>query len=108
MAEGYPDTAKVYVTEKLGKLSIRDMLAYVEEHGVMRVSDLHIKVGTPPAYRIDGNLVKLKGITVTHEIAKQLIYPLLSDENLKKFNNQYSVDCSYRLGQLQFRIYVFR
>ncbi|MHC4110020.1 MAG: type IV pilus twitching motility protein PilT [Planctomycetota bacterium] len=108
MAEGYPDTAKVYVTEKLGKLSIRDMLAYVEEHGVMRVSDLHIKVGTPPAYRIDGNLVKLKGITVTHEIAKQLIYPLLSDENLKKFNSQYSVDCSYRLGQLQFRINVFR
>ncbi len=78
MAEGYSDTAKVYVTEKLGKLSIRDMLAYVEEHGVMRVSDLHIKVGTPPAYRIDGNLVKLKGITVTPELAAKLIYPLLS------------------------------
>ena len=108
MAEGYPDTAKVYVTEKLGKLSIRDMLAYFEEHGVMRVSDLHIKVGTPPAYRIDGNLVKLKGTTVTQDIAKQLIYPLLSDENLRKFKGQYSVDCSYRFGQLQFRINVFR
>ncbi len=108
MAEGYPDTAKVYVTEKLGKLSIRDMLAYFEEHGVMRVSDLHIKVGTPPAYRIDGNLVKLKGITVTSEMAKQLIYPLLSDEKLSKFKDQYSVDCSYRLGSLQFRINVFR
>jgi twitching motility protein PilT len=108
MAEGYPDTTKVYVTEKLGKLSIRDMLAYFEEHGVMRVSDLHIKVGTPPAYRIDGNLVKLKGITVTSEMAKQLIYPLLSDEKLSKFKGQYSVDCSYRLGQLQFRINVFR
>ena len=108
MAEGYPDTAKVYATEKLGKLSIRDMLAYVEEHGVMRVSDLHIKVGTPPAYRIDGDLVKLKGQAVTHELAKQLIYPLLSDDNLRKFKGQYSVDCSYRVGQLQFRINVFR
>jgi len=108
MAERYPDTAKVYATEKLGKLSIRDMLAYVEEHGVMRVSDLHIKVGTSPAYRIDGNLVKLKGQTITHELAKQLIYPLLSDEKLRKFKSQYSVDCSYRLGQLQFRINVFR
>jgi twitching motility protein PilT len=108
MAEGYPDTAKVYATEKLGRLSIRDMLTYFEEHGVMRVSDLHIKVGTPPAYRIDGNLVKLKGITVTTDLAKQLIYPLLSDQNLQKLNSQYSVDCSYRLGKLQFRINVFK
>jgi twitching motility protein PilT len=108
MAEGYPDTAKVYATEKLGKLSIRDMLIYFEEHGVMRVSDLHIKVGTPPAYRIDGSLVKLKGQPVTPELAEKLIYPLLSDQNLQKFKNQYSVDCSYRLGQLQFRINIFR
>jgi len=108
MAEKYPDSAKVYSTENLGKLSIRDMLAYFEEKGAMRVSDLHIKVGAPPAYRIDGNLVKLKGLTITQEIAKQLIYPLLSNENLTKFNIQHSVDCSYRLSSLQFRINVFK
>jgi len=108
MAEGYQVTAKVYSTENLGKLSILDMLNYFEEKGAMRVSDLHIKVGAPPAYRIDGNLVKLKGLTVTQETAKQLIYPLLSDENLQKFQSQYSVDCSYRFGSLQFRINVFK
>ncbi len=108
MAEGYQVTAKVYSTENLGKLSIQDMLAYFEEKGAMRVSDLHIKVGAPPAYRIDGDLVKLKGLTVTSQTAKQLIYPLLSDENLRKFQSQYSVDCSYRFGSLQFRINVFK
>ena len=108
MTEKYPASAKVYSTENLGKLSILDMLAYFEEKGAMRVSDLHIKVGAPPAYRIDGNLVKLKGLTVTQETAKQLIYPLLSDENLSKFQKQYSVDCSYRLGSLQFRINIFK
>ncbi len=108
MTEKYPASAKVYSTENLGKLSILDMLAYFEEKGAMRVSDLHIKVGAPPAYRIDGNLVKLKGLTVTQETAKQLIYPLLSDKNLSKFQKQYSVDCSYRLGSLQFRINVFK
>jgi len=108
MTEKYPTSAKVYSTENLGKLSILDMLAYFEEKGAMRVSDLHIKVGAPPAYRIDGNLVKLKGLTVTQETAKQLIYPLLSDENLSKFQRQYSVDCSYRLGSLQFRINIFK
>ena len=108
MSEQYSASAKVYSTENLGKWSILDMLAYFEEKGAMRVSDLHIKIGAPPVYRIDGDLVKLKGLTVTEEIAKQLIYPLLSDENLSKLQTQYSVDCSYRYGSLQFRINVFK
>ncbi len=108
MTEEYIASEKVYSTENLGKLSILDMLAYFEEKGAMRVSDLHIKVGAPPTYRIDGDLVKLKGVTVTPEMAKQLIYPLLSHENLQKFHRQYSVDCSYRFASLQFRINVFQ
>jgi len=108
MSEQYPASAKVYSTENLGKWSILDMLAYFEEKGAMRVSDLHIKIGVPPVYRIDGDLVKLKGPTVTEEIAKQLIYPLLSDENLSKLQGQYNVDSSYRFGSLQFRINVFK
>ncbi|MHC4748225.1 MAG: type IV pilus twitching motility protein PilT [Planctomycetota bacterium] len=108
MAEGFVASEKVYETENLGKLSILDMLAYFQEKGAMRVSDLHIKVGAPPTYRIDGDLVKLKGLTVTPEIAKKLIYPLLSDENLHRFQSDYSVDSSYRYGSLQFRINVFQ
>ncbi len=108
MSEQYPASAKVYSTENLGKWSILDMLTYFEEKGAMRVSDLHIKIGVPPVYRIDGELVKFKGLSVTEEIAKQLIYPLLSDENISKFQTQHSVDSSYRLGSLQFRINVFK
>jgi twitching motility protein PilT len=69
---------------------------------------LHIKVGAAPTYRIDGDLVKLKGPPLTPELAKQLIHPLVSDENLQKFHSRYSVDCSYRRGSLQFRINVFQ
>jgi len=108
MAEGYSPGAKVYPTENLGKYSILDMLKYFETHGAMRVSDLHIKVNAPPAYRIDGNLVKLKGPNVTPEIAKQLIYPLMKEHSLQRLQTHYSVDCSYRLGSLQFRINIFR
>jgi twitching motility protein PilT len=108
MAEEHSASAKVYPTTELGKLSILDMLNYFEKRGAMRVSDLHIKVDAPPAYRIDGDLVKLKGPTVTRQMAKQLLYPLLSNENLRKFRTRHSVDCSYRLGSLQFRINIFR
>ena len=107
MDEGYVGTAKVYPTQEVGKLSILDMLAYFEEQGPMRVSDLHIKVGAPPTYRVDGDLVKLKGLTVTPETAKHLIYPLLSEDNLRTLERQHSVDCSYRFSSLQFRINVF-
>jgi twitching motility protein PilT len=107
MAEEYSATAKVYPTAENDKFSILNMLEYFEKQGALRVSDLHIKVGTPPAYRIDGNLVKLKGPNVTADMAKQLIYPLLSDDKLTQLRNQYSVDCSYRLGTLQFRINIF-
>lgn len=108
MTEEYSASAKVYQTAELGKLSILDMLNYFEKRGAMRVSDLHIKVDAPPAYRIDGDLVKLKGPTVTPQIAKQLLYPLLSNEKLRKFRERHSIDCSYRLGSLQFRINIFR
>jgi len=108
MTEEYSASAKVYPTQNLGKLSIRDMLNYFVEKGVMRVSDLHIKVGAPPTYRIDGNLVKLKGPNVDPKMAIQLIYPLLTEQNLQKYQTDYSVDSSYRLGNLQFRINVFK
>ena len=108
MAEGYPIDAKVYATEDLKRLSMLDMLHYFEEQGAMKVSDLHIKVGAPATYRINGDLHKLKAMAVTADVAKKLIYPLLSEENMVKLENQYHVDCSYRIRGLQFRINVFK
>lgn len=108
MAEQYHPSAKVYLTAEGVKFSIVDMLAYFEKYGAMRISDLHIKIGESPAYRIDGDLVRLRGPAVTSELAKQLIYPLLSDEHLQKFQARQNVDLSYRLGQLQFRINIFQ
>jgi len=106
--EEYPASTKVYLTEEGVKFSILDMLAYFEKYGAMRVSDLHIKIGVQPAFRIDGDLVKLKGEPVTEELAKLLIYPLLSEKNLAKFQAEQNVDLSYRMGDLQFRINIFQ
>jgi twitching motility protein PilT len=108
MAEKYSASAKAYPTSEFGNFSVLDMLAYFEVHGAMRVSDLHLKVGVPPTYRIDGSLIKLKGPNLTDEVAAQLIYPLLSEDNIHKYLTLQNVDCSYRLGSLQFRINVFK
>jgi len=103
----YDKEAKVYAGEE-GTLSITDMLTYFEKRGVMRVSDLHLKVGAKPAYRVDGDLVKVNGPVLTQEMAEGLIYPLLSEDNMRKLKTKHSVDCSFRHGDfLQFRINVF-
>jgi twitching motility protein PilT len=102
----YDKEAKVYPGEE-GALSITDMLSYFEKRGVMRVSDLHLKVGAKPAYRVDGDLVKVNGPILTQEIAEGLIYPLLSDDSMRKLKTKHSVDCSYKYSTLLFRINVF-
>jgi len=108
MTQTYEATKPVYTAENTKELSINDMLTYFEEMGTMRVSDLHLKVGAPPTYRVDGDLEKLKGPLLSPEVAEQLIYPLLSEENRQKLLRDRSVDCSYRLGSTHFRINVFK
>ena len=85
--------AKVYPAGEGAFLSITDMLAYFEKMGAMRVSDLHIKIGTQPAYRIDGDLVRLKGGVVTEPVAEGLIFPLLGEKNISTLRRDCAVDC---------------
>jgi len=107
MAEGYSIGSKIYKTDGFGNWGIGDMLDYFKKHGVMRVSDLHIKVGVQPAFRVDGNLSKIKGRPVTKEIAEGLIFPLLGENKIAEFKANNNVDCSYHYEDLQFRINVF-
>lgn len=107
MAATFEATKTVYSSIDNGELSIHNMLEFFEKMGTMRVSDLHLKVGAPPTYRIDGDLEKIKGPLLTKDTVEQLIYPLLSDQNLEKLRELHSVDCSYRLAKTHFRINVF-
>ena len=107
MEQAYSIDEKIYPAADGAQLSMTDMLAYFEKMGAMRVSDLHIKIGTQPAYRIDGELVRLKGGIVTPEVAEKLIYPLLGDKNIEHLKRDMAVDCSYKYGSLQFRINAF-
>jgi twitching motility protein PilT len=108
MNESYSVNTKLYPGGDGTMLSISDMLAYFEKHGALRVSDLHIKIGSTPAYRIDGDLVRMKGAVVTREMAEGLIHPLLGAKNIALLKENSSVDCSYVQGSIQYRINAFR
>jgi twitching motility protein PilT len=107
MGEEASVTTKVYQSGEGSLLSMTDMLMYFEKQGALRVSDLHIKIGAAPCYRVDGDLVKLKGQHVTREVFEKLVHPLIGPKAVATLKKETSVDCSYRMGPIQFRINVF-
>ena len=81
MSSEFSPDEKIYTVDAQRQYSMHDLLDYFRQHGEMRVSDLHLKVGCPPAYRIDGRLQKMKGPDLTAEQVSKLTQSLLADED---------------------------
>ena len=94
MAEEITVNTRIYPGSDGSLLSMIDLLTYFEKQGAMRVSDLHIKMGTVPAYRVDGELVKLKGAPITKELFEGLVVPLIGPKNIATLRRETAVDCS--------------
>jgi twitching motility protein PilT len=71
-------------------------------------SDLHIRVGRPPLYRINGKIVATKMQELSQEQAEQIIYGVLSDKQLTDLHEKRQVDLSFRIKDYgRFRCNVF-
>ncbi|HKQ50200.1 MAG TPA: PilT/PilU family type 4a pilus ATPase [Phycisphaerae bacterium] len=98
---------KVYATDGDRKLSMKDLLDYFSQLGRMRVSDLHIKVGCPPVYRVDGSLQRMKGPPMDAPTVEALCKTLLSDGEIKRLKENRSTDSSCMTEKMQFRLNFF-
>ncbi len=101
-----PDT-KLYTAEGGRTFSMNDLLNTFTEFGSMRVSDLHLKTGCPPVYRLDGNLTRMKGPDLETPQVEALSLSLLSDDEIAQLHDRRAADGSYFLGELQFRFNCF-
>ncbi|MDY6820770.1 MAG: type IV pilus twitching motility protein PilT [Deferribacterota bacterium] len=71
-------------------------------------TDLHITAGTPPVYRIAGNLVHLEGERLTPDDTKRLCYSVLTDFQKKKLEENWELDLSFGIeGVSRFRSNIF-
>ncbi|MEK9150236.1 MAG: PilT/PilU family type 4a pilus ATPase [Candidatus Desantisbacteria bacterium] len=71
-------------------------------------SDLQIKVGRPPLYRIHGAMTPLVDYpSVTDEEAEGLAFSMMNQMQLEKFNSRRWTDVGYGLKQNRFRINIF-
>ena len=86
-------------------LSIISLLRGLVKH---RASDLHIKAGRPPLYRINGKLLPTKLPPLSMEDVKKLAYSTMTEKQIKDLEENLQVDFGYALsGLARFRANVF-
>lgn len=72
-------------------------------------SDLHLTSGTAPALRVHGNIQSLNYRALTNEECQALIYEILTDDQIRNFEQNWELDCSYSIeGVGRFRCNIFR
>ena len=70
-------------------------------------SDIHLKVGNPPIYRIDGDLERLPGELLSEEDVVELLETITEPSDIAKFQKVMELDCSYVLEDVaRFRVNV--
>jgi twitching motility protein PilT len=74
-----------------------------------RASDIHLKAGLPPVYRIDGTLRPLpKAARVGPDTTQKMAYAIMNDRQRSRFEEVHEVDLAYGVPGLgRFRVNIF-
>jgi twitching motility protein PilT len=72
-------------------------------------SDLHIAAGIPPIIREQGALVPLPFERMAPNETQRMMYDILTDEQIQRFESTWELDFAYALGKkARFRVNIFR
>lgn len=112
----YDINDKVYEAQG-GMYSMLDLLRTftdtdMQTDGMSRISDLHLKVGEPVRFRLDGDLETIaEGIPVTEPVLRSLVFPLLSEKQRQSLTSNVLLDIdagyTWEEEKLNFRLNVF-
>ncbi|MDN4495513.1 type IV pilus twitching motility protein PilT [Ureibacillus aquaedulcis] len=85
--------------------SIRSLLERAYEE---KASDLHITVGIPPVYRINGKLKQFEDYAVTPDEAQALVKEVLPEHKAEEYDQKGETDFNFSLGDLcRFRVNAY-
>lgn len=72
-------------------------------------SDLHLKAGSPPVLRVDGELTLMDEPPLTPEDTKDVAASIMTDKQIRRFSEHNEIDFAYSAPNLgRFRVNVFR
>lgn len=87
------------------RVTLKSLLKGLVKH---KASDLHLKVGRPPIYRINGALVPAKLPRMSSEQVKGLAYGMMSSKMQVQLEKEMQIDFAYTVqGLYRFRANVF-
>lgn len=74
----------------------------------VRASDIHLTVGEPPSFRIDGSIVRIDSDELTAQKMKEMLYGVMTEEQQHEYEKNWEYDFSYAFKeQGRFRINIF-
>ena len=77
--------------------------------GKLGASDLHIKVGVPPTYRVNGNLRPIDGEALTADEADHLLDPIVPELMLPRYEREGGIDfATHTKDGDRFRVNMYR
>jgi twitching motility protein PilT len=86
--------------------SVDELLRKVSETAA---SDLHLKVGSPPVIRVDGELVNLDEPPCSPDDTKDFAAGLMTDKQLRRFSETNEIDFAYSAPNVgRFRVDIYR
>jgi twitching motility protein PilT len=88
--------------------SLNTLLRTMIEQGA---SDLHLTVGAPPAFRVNGQLYRSKSAALSPEDTQSLCYSLLTDEQKRRFEEKKELDFAFgvkNIARLRANIFIQR
>ena len=87
------------------RYQMADVLALAIQSGA---SDLHLRVGEPPVYRVDGKLIRAEGPPIEAEEAFDLLRAFSTDESIQTARDIGQADFGLAFEQHRFRVNIFR
>ncbi|RYG25565.1 type IV pilus twitching motility protein PilT [bacterium] len=100
------ELSKKFPRKSLDGLHVDEMLHTIVD---LNASDLHLCQNSPPVVRHDGKLKRLNYESLTPVDLQRMMYEIISDENINKFETTWELDFSYSLPRrARFRVNLYR
>jgi len=84
--------------------AIGDLLALIIHH---EASDLHLRVGEPPLYRVDGQLLRVEGPPLDRQGTFDLLHAFTPDDVIQTVRDVGQADHGFAFEDHRFRVNVF-
>jgi len=98
-------STRTQVNEGIGNVQIQQLFKVMVDNGA---SDLHLSVGSAPAMRVSGGVVRVKVGNLTKEDSKRLVYQILSESQRSELEKNLELDFSFGVkGLARFRANCF-